>query len=253
MNGIWLRDGDPEAPSVAGASGSRTNMNIKFEANNLNPLFNQFGYADAVKGGTGKLEGKLSWPGHAYQFRLENLSGEFKIEARKGQFSNVQPGAAKLLGLLSLQSIPRRLTFDFGDIFSKGFAFEKIDANVKINNGIMVTDDLEISGPAATVRMSGQVSLPAETYNLSMMVRPRVDESVALGAGALGGPVIGVAVFALQKLLQNPFEKVLSVEYKVTGPWSDPQVDPIKAVVPEKTPVPAIPPKSATEPAQKSP
>ena len=253
MNGIWLRDGDPGTPSTAGAPGSRTNMNIKFEANNLNPLFNQFGYADYVKGGTGKLEGKLSWPGHAYQFRLENLSGEFKIEARKGQFSTVQTGAAKLLGLLSLQSIPRRLTFDFGDIFSKGFAFERIDANVKINNGIMATDDLEISGPAALVRMSGQVSLPQETQTMTMTVRPRLDESVALGAGAIGGPVIGVAVFALQKLLQNPFEKVLSVEYRVTGPWSDPLVEPIKAVVPDKIQTPSLPPKPATEPAQKSP
>ena len=88
---------------------------------------------------------------------------------------------------------------------------------------------------------------------MTMTVRPRLDESVALGAGAIGGPVIGVAVFALQKLLQNPFEKVLSVEYRVTGPWSDPLVEPIKAVVPDKIQTPSLPPKPATEPAQKSP
>ncbi|MBI3715499.1 MAG: TIGR02099 family protein [Betaproteobacteria bacterium] len=259
MNGIWLRDGDPGSPSKPGASGSRTNMNIKFEANNLNPLFNQFGYADAIKGGTGKLEGKLSWPGHAYQFRLENLSGEFKVEARKGQFSNAPVGAAKLLGLLSLQSIARRLTFNFNDIVGKGFAFDTIDASVRVANGIMYTDDLVIAGPSAEVKFAGQVSLPEETQNMSMTFKPQIDSGIALGVGFTTlGPAGALGAWIVQKIAGSPFEKILSVQYTVTGKWDDAVLTEVKAdkmsvTIPATAPAPAAPPAVNPDAPKKSP
>lgn len=237
MDGLWQRLGDAAEPGKASAS--RTNMNLKFEANNLNPLFEQFGFKDAMKGGTGKLEGKLSWPGHAYQFNLNNLSGNFRIEARNGQFSNAQIGASKLLGLLSLQSITRRLTFNFNDIFGKGLAFDKIDATVRVANGTMHTDDLVIDGPAAEVKFAGQVSLPEETQNLSMTVKPRVDSGIAIGVGLTTlGPAGALGAWIVQKIAGSPFEKILSVQYKVTGTWDEPVLTEVKA---DTVPVPTVP------------
>ncbi|MCY7388113.1 MAG: TIGR02099 family protein [Burkholderiales bacterium] len=223
MDGLWQRNSDPQSP--AGVAGkSRTTMNMKVESSNLNALFSQFGYGDQLKRGTGKLEGKLSWPGHTYQFETAALSGEFKVEARNGQFAQIPVGAGKLLALISLQSIPRRFTFDFRDVFSEGFAFERIDGNIKINNGIMFTDNFEIVGTAANVKMSGDVSLPTEQTNLKLTVVPSLGEGVAIGAGVVLGPVGGLGVLAVQKLLQG----ALSYEYAVTGSWDNPQVDRIK-------------------------
>jgi uncharacterized protein YhdP len=218
-------------------------MNVKLEANNLNPLFNQFGYGAYMKGGTGKLEGKLAWPGHTYQFQTVNLSGEFTIEARKGQFAKFETGGAKLFGLLSLQSLSRRLTLDFRDIFSEGYAFDKIDGHVRIANGVMFVDPFDMVGPAAEVKMSGQVSLPAETQDLKLTYTPKLDESVAIGVGAVLGPVGGVAAWGLQKLVGNPVEKALSAQYSVSGTWDNPQIEVIGKKTVPVTPPPADTPK----------
>ena len=108
------------------ATGPLTQLDLKFDTSNLSALLGQFGYGDYVSRGEAKLEGNLVWPGFPYEFAPGALSGRFRLEASKGQFAKIEPGAGKLLGLISLQSIPRRVTFDFRDIFSEGFAFDRI-------------------------------------------------------------------------------------------------------------------------------
>ena len=59
----------------------------------------------------------------------------------------MEPGIAKLLGVLSLQSLPRRLSFNFDDIFGKGFAFDEIKADVAIADGVARTGgQLDLAG-----------------------------------------------------------------------------------------------------------
>ena len=244
MDGLWQRYGDPQR-APGGTEKSLTTMNLKVESSNLNALFSQFGFGDQLKRGTGKLEGKLSWPGHVYQFQTATLSGQFQIEGRNGQFAKIPVGAGKLLSLISLQSIPRRITLDFRDVFSEGFAFERIDGNIKINSGIMFTDDFEIVGTAANVKMSGDVSLPAEQTNLKLTVVPSLGEGVAIGAGVVLGPVGGLGVLLAQKLLQG----ALSYEYAVTGSWDNPQVVKINNNLPPTKP--GNPPTSPVEAAKK--
>jgi uncharacterized protein (TIGR02099 family) len=225
MNGSWLRYGDPFAPPRAGLVKSLTKMNMKVESNNLNALFNQFGFGDYMRGGRGSLEGTLSWPGHVYQYQAASLSGAFRVEAEKGQFAKIPAGAGKLLGLISLQSIPRRLSFDFRDLFSEGFAFDKIDGDLSITDGIMFAKKFEISGPAADVKMVGDVSLPTERQNLTMTVAPRLSGVAAVGAGLLVNPLVGLGVLLGGEALKNPIERVLAVQYSVTGTWDNPQVE----------------------------
>jgi len=222
-------------------NGSITTLDLKVDANDLNGLFAQFGYGDYLKGGRATLEGKLAWPGFPNDFEIARLSGFFHLDARGGQFAKIEPGAGKLLGLLSLQSIPRRVTFDFKDVFSEGFAFESITANVRLARGILLTDDLEINGPAAFVSMSGEVSLSQETQKLTMRVVPEVGESVALAATLIGTPVLGLSTLVVSKLLQNPFGKVVAYEYQVTGSWDNPTVTRVSAPPPKAAAAPSAP------------
>jgi uncharacterized protein YhdP len=224
MQGLWQRHGDPKDASGK----SRTSMTVKMETSNLNALFNQFGYGDYMKGGNAKLDGQLSWPGHVNQFQTNILSGNFKIGASDGRFAKMDPGAGKLLGLMSLQSLPRRITLDFRDIFSEGLAFNKIEGDVKIANGIMSTDNFEIKGPAAFIKTSGEVSLPTEMVNLKTKVSPLVGEGAALGAGVFLTPIAGVITYAASKLLEG----ALSYELLITGPWDNPQSEQIKKNAP---------------------
>src|SRR6185503_7342638 len=97
-SGGWRRTG----------AGSITTLSVKLDAENLNALLAQFGYGDYLKRGNGRVEGQLVWPGLPHEFSLARLSGQIRVEAQRGQFAKIEPGAGKLLGLLSLQSLPRR-------------------------------------------------------------------------------------------------------------------------------------------------
>jgi uncharacterized protein YhdP len=193
----------------------------------------------AIKGGTAKIDGQLSWAGSPLDFDYPTLSGNLSFDAAKGQFVKLEPGLAKLLGILSLQSLPRRISLDFRDIFSDGFAFDGIVGSVRIERGIASADSFRMAGPAGRVVMTGDVDIVRETQKLRVRVIPHLSEGLSLGAAAIGGPVAGVAAFLAQKILRDPIEQLISFEYNVTGSWSDPHVaKPERAAlaVPEGTP-----------------
>ena len=224
-SGVWRRTG----------AGSLTTLNIKLETDSLNALFTQFGYGEYMKRGTGSLEGTLVWPGMPHEFAVANLNGTFKVEAQRGQFAKIEPGAGKILGLLSLQSLPRRAMFDFSDVFSSGFAFERIHGDVKVAKGVLLTDNFEISGGSAFVSMAGEVSIPQETQTLTMHVVPEVGEGLAIAATLVGTPVLGLSTLLVSKLLKNPVGKAVAYEYQITGSWDNPQVVRTSAPPPPKT------------------
>jgi uncharacterized protein YhdP len=93
-----------------------------------------------------------------------------------------------------------------------------------VARGILLTEDFEISGPAAFVSLAGEVSLPQETQSLTMRVVPEVGEGLALAATVIGTPVLGLSTLLVSKLLRNPFGKVVAYEYLVTGSWDNPVV-----------------------------
>jgi uncharacterized protein (TIGR02099 family) len=213
-SGSWRRAG----------GASLTTLAIKVDAADLNALLAQFGYGEYLKRGNGKLEGRLAWPGYPHEFSTSILSGEFSVEAQRGQFAKLEPGAGKLLGLLSLQSLPRRALFDFRDVFSDGFAFDTVEGHVKVARGLLRTEDFEISGPSAFVSLAGEVSLPHETQSLTLRVVPEVGEGMALAATVFGTPVLGLSTLLVSKLLRNPLGKAVAYEYLVTGSWDNPTV-----------------------------
>lgn len=157
------------------------------------------------------------------------------VQVESGQFAQLDPGVGRLLGVLSLQALPRRITLDFRDVFSQGFAFDSISGSMKVTSGVLRTDDLSIRGPSAKVFMSGSTDLAAETQDLRVKVQPTLSESVALGA-AIAGPVAGVATLLAQKVLKDPIEKLFSYEYGVSGTWKDPQVVKLADLRPQPAP-----------------
>jgi uncharacterized protein YhdP len=162
------------------------------------------------------------------------MSGDLSVLVNDGQFLKVDPGMAKLLGVLSLQSLPRRLTLDFRDVFQQGFAFDAIDGQVKINQGVADTRNLRMRGVQAVVLMEGQADLIKETQNLHVYVVPDVNAVGASLAYAAINPAIGLGTFLAQVLLRKQVSEASTQEFMVTGPWADPLVEKLSA----RTPVP---------------
>ena len=200
-----------------------TQLNFQLKAKSLEKLLARAGYPDAIRRGTANLDGNLLWNGPPFSIDYPTLSGKLKVDMQSGQFKKLEPGIGRLLGVLSLQSIPRRVSLDFRDIFSEGFAFDSIRGDVNVNKGIMDTQELAIVGPAATVRMSGNVNLPDETQNLHVRVQPVLGDTLAVGA-MLVSPPIGAVAWLAHKVLKSPIDQAFAFEYRVTGKWDDPKV-----------------------------
>jgi uncharacterized protein (TIGR02099 family) len=202
-----------------------TAVKFQLEANDLGKWLGRFGYADAVRDGKGTLEGEISWHGSPARLTPPTLTGSMKAKAEKGQFNKLEPGFGKLLSLLSLQMLPRRAVLDFRDVFSEGFAFDRINGTVNVHDGIMRTNDLAIEGSAAKVEMKGEVDLAKETQNVRVTVQPELSGSAAMGAALLVNPATGVALLLGQKILRDPLNKAFAFEYDIKGAWADPIVE----------------------------
>jgi uncharacterized protein YhdP len=208
-----------------GSRPQHTEVGVQLTIRNTSAYLHRLGYPDAVKGAATVIRGQLSWPGGLRAFDYPELAGNFRIETEAGQFTKMDPGFGKLLGVLNLQMLPRRIAFDFRDVFSEGFAFDALSGSVRISNGVMTTSDLQFSGPAARVEIAGEANLVEETQKLTVRVYPSLSSSVAVGAAiGLANPLAGAAVLLGQKLLQDPVDRLFVTEYRVSGPWSDPQV-----------------------------
>lgn len=202
----------------------RTRVNIHLDARDAGKLLDRLGHPGELKSGAAKIEGTLSWQGTPYEIDYPSLAGNLLVHAQKGQFDKIDTGVGKLLGVVSLQSLPRRVSLDFRDVFSDGFAFDEVVGPVNIENGIAMTENFRISGPSARVLMEGKVDLARETQNLRVRVTPFLSESVSIAGALIGGPVAGVATFLAQKMLKDPIDNMASYEYDVTGTWKEPQV-----------------------------
>jgi uncharacterized protein (TIGR02099 family) len=208
-----------------------TTLDADLDVGDAGKFLARFGLPDAVRGAPSKIRGQVAWAGGPEAFDYPTLSGSFRIDSGAGQFIKVDPGVGKLLGVLSLQSLQRRLVMDFKDLFGEGFAFDQLTGDVHIENGVMKSDNVRIVGPAARVSISGEADLAKETQQLKVRVQPTLSAGVSVGAAVLllANPIIGAAVGAgsllAQKVLQDPIEQIFSYEYVVTGNWSDPVVE----------------------------
>jgi uncharacterized protein YhdP len=209
----------------------QTQIDVKVDVEDAGGYLAHFGYGETVRNAPTTIDGDLQWAGAPNDFDFPTLSGTFRMKSGAGQFTKIDPGIGKLLGVLSLQALPRRITLDFRDVFSEGFAFDDINGDFRIESGQMHTDNLKLSGPAAAVAIKGDLDLARETQQLTVRVQPALSSSVSAGAMVLfiANPLVGAAVGAgallAQKMFNNPIDQMFSYDYRVTGPWVDPVVE----------------------------
>ena len=201
---------------------SKTNINFSWKINNLGDTLNFLGYPNFVKDGEADISGQFKWQGNPLEFDKTKVDGSFNIDVHKGVIQKVEPGIGRLFGLVTLQSLPRRLSLDFRDLFGSGFVLDSMNASVRLNNGTLKTSNFRMNGPAAEVFMSGETNIIKETQDLNVKVTPHISDSLSIAALA-GGPLVGAAAFIAQKILKDPLNKVLTSEYRIIGTWENPE------------------------------
>lgn len=218
----------------ANGSSDQSSFSIEAHADRIDTMLTTFGYdVTTIKNGETNLLIRADWEGTPMQFSLEKLNGSISMQVRDGQLLNVEPAAGRLFGLLSVQALPRRLTLDFRDLFSKGLAFDLIEGNFVVTNGDAYTNDLFMRGAAVDVSISGRTGLSQKDYDQRVTVTPQISESLPI-AGAIFGPV-GIGIGAIFYIAGEMFESLrtnidglLRYQYTITGSWEDPIVEKIK-------------------------
>src|SRR5690606_15270114 len=151
--------------------------------------------------------GLLAWRNMPWEFELEDLSGALSFDLEKGSFSSVESRSAKLLELLSLQSLKRIAKRDLNPkgVAGQGFTFDHLLGDLALKDGNLHTDNYRVIGPAATIVIEGNVDLTDEHFDLRAAVVPNLDVSgAAVAAGVAINPIVGVGAFIAQLLLQQP-------------------------------------------------
>jgi len=217
----------------AGGAPSRSSLEFELDTSNAGEFLARVGYPSVVKGGKANLQGSLAWQGEPAAMDFPTLGGELKLQADDGQFLEIEPGFGKLISLMSLQALPRRIALDFRDVFSKGFQFDRIGAEARIEDGLMGIKEFRMRGSAAEVQMTGEVDLTRETQNLNVRVVPGLGDSAAT-ALAIVNPVAGIAAAIAQRVLKNPLGQIFAYDYAVTGSWSDPKVAKVSVARPAR-------------------
>jgi uncharacterized protein YhdP len=153
-----------------------------------------------------------------------SLTGNFYINVEAGQFLKADPGLAKLLGVLSLQSLPRRLALDFRDVFTEGFVFDFLRGDITIQQGIAATNNLQMKGVNAAVLMEGRADIARETQDIKVVVVPEINAGTASLVATMINPAIGLGSFLAQLFLRQPLMRAATQEFHVDGTWADPRV-----------------------------
>ena len=213
--GNWATDG----PVVR-----RTQFNFVLNIRDSGDLLARLGTPGAIRHGEGRLEGQVSWQGSPITMDYASMSGKMNLAIEKGQFLKTEPGAARLLGVLNLQALPRRLTLDFSDLFSDGFAFDFVRGDLVIDQGIASTNNLQMKGVVAGALIEGSADLVRETQKLKVVVVPEINAGTASLYMATINPLIGLTSYLAQMILSKPLVRAGTNEFLVDGTWTNPRV-----------------------------
>ena len=210
--------------AVSAAAGRRTDLDFRLDIRDAGSLLQRFGMADVVRRGKGRIQGKVSWQGTPFSPDYASMAGGMQVSLESGQFLKAEPGLAKLLSVLSLQSLPRRLALDFRDVFSEGFAFDFVRGDVHMQQGVARTNNLQMKGVNAAVLMEGQADVVNETQKLHVVVVPEINAMTASLVATAINPVIGLGTFLAQAFLRGPLMAAATQEFRIDGTWADPEV-----------------------------
>ena len=204
---------------------ARSRVDMQLDSEDFGAFLDGFGFGGQLARGEGQARLQATWPGTPMGMKVATLEGNLHIDARDGQLTEVEPGAGRVLGLLSIAQLPRRLTLDFRDFFSKGFAFNRMDGHVRVAQGDARSSDLRIDGPAAQIRIRGAADLQAQTFDQTIQVLPRAGNLLTAVGAIAGGPVGAAIGAAANAVLRKPLGQLAAKTYRVTGPWKDPKVE----------------------------
>jgi len=167
----------------------------------------------------------LNWSGGPRTEIFDTLNGDVRVRFGVGQLDEIEPGAGRLFGLMSIVALPRRLSLDFTDVFDKGFGFDKIEGSFRIIDGEAYTCNLSLDGPAADIAIIGRASLTAREYEQAAVVSANFGNSLPVVGAVVAGPQVAAALLIFSQIFKKPLQEMSQVYYSIDGSWDNPVIE----------------------------
>ncbi|MCF6217938.1 MAG: TIGR02099 family protein [Gammaproteobacteria bacterium] len=209
-----------------------SSLKLRLESSDISRTISGLGFAGTIKNGEGYVNATIDWLGGLSEFEVAEIDGKIDFKLENGRILDVEPGAGRIMGLFSIQMLPRRLLLDFGDLFGKGFRFNEIRGHYDVVDGLAKTDNFTLLGSSVRMDMLGSVDLAKKEYDQRLIVTPFVTDSLPLLTYLTGvaTPQIAALLFLAQKVFQDDLAKIAQFEYRVSGPWDNPEVVKVEEV-----------------------
>ncbi|RDV25560.1 TIGR02099 family protein [Alteromonas aestuariivivens] len=204
-----------------GESLNSTRIAGVLSSNDVGMMLQSYGVNAGIKDSGAQLDFDLAWPLSPMDFALQDLAGTVTWELSDGYLSEVSDKGSRIFSLFSLNSLVRKLSLDFRDVFAKGFFYDKMSGTLQISDGRAYTDDSEIDGAAGEIVIDGYTDLVAQQLNYDVTFTPNVTGNLPFLVYFLATPQTALAALAIDQVLTSA--KVISnVNYRVTGTINDP-------------------------------
>ncbi|HBA27920.1 MAG TPA: hypothetical protein DCY92_00500 [Gammaproteobacteria bacterium] len=217
FNGFWV-DG-------------RTGLYANAKGNGLAEFLQKLKVKEKVAGGEFDFDIRLFCECTPWNMNYQDVTGYVAMKVKKGVFTEKDPNIGRILSLLNIKSIAKRLKLDVGDVTKEGFVYEDIDARILISNALAKIDKFELNATSGVIRLTGQSHIINEEYEMMAKVSPAVGDAVPAATALAGGGAIGLGVWLIDealfdgKLIDKIVDKVVDIEYKITGPWDNPVIE----------------------------
>ncbi len=209
---------------LARGSQMQTRARVNLETRNSELLLKRLGYTSPIGDAPGKLALDLNWRDVPYRLSLPTLAGSADYQLEGGTLREVNDKGARLLSLLSLDSLMRKLRLDFRDVFDKGFYFESMSASAKVNQGVVENNDFYMKGAAGNLRGKGIADLVRWRLDFDLSFSPNLGGTLPVVAAFSLTPITGLYVLALSKLLEPVVDVVTRIDFRVSGPLDAPRL-----------------------------
>lgn len=208
-----------------------TVLNINMDIKDAGHIIAHWSSQKSIEGGQGQIGANIEWDGSPFDPQYETLSGKAHLNLAKGRLLEVNTDGAKLLDVLSLQSLFRFATLDLkgslGSLAARGTPFNSIDSDFEIASGIAQTKQFNMVLDQARVAMSGQINIPKQTQDLRVAIFPTIDATAGSLAAFVINPIVGLGALVGQYLITNQINRNLQSDYLIQGSWEDPEVIPL--------------------------
>jgi uncharacterized protein YhdP len=190
---------------------------------NNSDVMERFGITSGIQKAPFEIDSKVEWDGSPWSMKVNTLQGHVSTKLGKGQISDVS-GAARLLGLFSLDSIIRKMQLDFSDVFDNGMAFDSITGSGEIKNGIFLTNDIKMDAVAGDMSIKGLANLNSRTVDAEVNFVPDITSGIPVLTAFAVTPQTALYVLAITTVISPVVEVFTQVNYEVKGPLDAPVV-----------------------------